>query len=388
MGRRAAGEGSIYPVRDKDGRITGYGAAVSLGHVNGKRRRKKVERKTRKEVAEEIARLKAQKAQGMDLRTTQPTVEQYGTPWLENTFALKARPKSVETYRQSLKYHIFKALGKLRMNAVTHRRAQALITDMHRAGFADKTIGLVRAAGRQMYAAAMKEGLVDRNPFQGLTLPTGNERKAFALNLEQARAFLVAIRGMRLEVALRLMLSLGLRRGEVCGLRWGSDVDLAAGTLTVHGTLQYIQGRGLVWGDPKTKAGARSFKLPPSLVAALTWHKQQQDKERQQMGALWKDSGYVFVSTSNGGPLNSNNIYNAFKAAAVAAGLPKEATPHTLRHSCATFLHAEGASIKKISTYLGHSNTNITNNVYLHLFQAELDDAAATMEDLFSQTGT
>lgn len=381
MSRRAAGEGSIYPVRNKDGRITAYAAAVSLGYTDGKRNRKKVQRKTRKNVAEEIARLKAQQAQGVDLNAKQPTVRDFCTPWLK-TFALKARPKSVETYRQMFTYHIYPAVGDQKMNKVTHRRIQALITDMHAAGFADKTISLVRAAGRQAWAVAMKEGLVDRNPFQGLTLPTGNVRKAIALTVTQAKALLLAARGDRLEVALRLMLSLGLRRGEVCGLRWDKDVDLKKGTLMVHGTLQYIQGRGLTRGEPKTDASERSFKLPPALLAALVWHKQQQDQERRLMGKLWRDSGYVFVGSTTGGPLNSNNIYNAFKRAATIAGLPEEATPHTLRHSCASFLHAEGASLKKISVYLGHANTTITNQVYIHLFQDELDEGAVTVENL------
>lgn len=387
MGRRAAGEGSIYPVRDKDGKIVAYGAAISLGYTDGKRNRKKVQRKTRKDVAEEIARLKAQQAQGVDLKSKQPTVRDYCTPWLD-TFALKARAKSVETYRQMFKYHIFPAMGDQKINKVTHRQAQALVMAMHAAGFADKTISLVRAAGRQAFVAAIKEGLVDRNPFQGLTLPTGNMRKAITLTVAQARALLHAARGDRLEVALRLMLALGLRRGEVCGLRWGKDVDLDKGTLTVHGTLQYIQGKGLVWGKPKTNASERSFRLPPALLAALTWHKQQQERERGLMGKLWRDSGYVFVGSTNGGPMNSNNIYTSFKRAAAVAELPDEATPHTLRHSCASFLHAEGASLKKISVYLGHANTTITSQVYIHLFQDELDDGAATVDDLLSQTGT
>jgi integrase len=388
MGRRAAGEGSIYPVRDKDGRTIAYAAAISLGYTDGKRNRKKVQRKTRKDVAEEIARLKAQKAQGVDLKARQPTVREFCTPWLEDTFALKARPKSVETYRQMFLYHIFPAVGDQKFNKVAHRRIQTLVTEMHAAGFADKTISLVRAAGRQAWAAAIREGLVERNPFQGLTLPTGNVRKAIALTVAQARALLHAARGDRLEVALRLMLSLGLRRGEVCGLRWDKDVDLKKGTLTVHGTLQYIQGKGLTWGEPKTDAGERSFKLPPALLAALVWHKQQQEKERHLMGKLWHNSNYVFVSSTTGGPLNSNNIYNAFKRAAAIAELPDEATPHTLRHSCASFLHAEGASLKKISVYLGHANTTITNQVYIHLFQDELDDGAATVDDLLSDTGS
>lgn len=381
MGRRIAGEASIYPIK-KDGKTIKWAGSLSLGFVDGKRRRKKVERATRKEVADEIAALKKQQAQGVDLKSKQPTVRDHCLPWLDNIFALKARPKSVETYRQMFVYHIFPAIGTMRVKDVNHRKVQALVAAMHKADYADKTIGLVRAAGRQAWAAAMKEGLTDTNPFQGLTLPSGGGKKAVFLTVEQAKAFLLAARGDRLEVALRLLLSLGMRRGEVCGLRWGVDVDLVAGTLTVNGTLQYIPGHGLEWGEPKTDAGRRSFKLPPSLLAALTWHKKQQDRERAQMGARWKDSGYVFCSTTTGGPLNSNNLYNSFKRAAALAGLPNEASPHSLRHSCASFLHAEGASVKKISSYLGHANTTITNNIYVHLFQDEIDEGVETVENL------
>lgn len=381
MAKRAPGEGSIYPVRNKVGKIIRYAAAITIGYVDGKRQRCKVERKTRREVAEEIAKLKMQQSQGVNLMAKQPTVKEHCLPWLENTYALKAKPKSVETYRQMLVYHIFPALGQTKLNAVTHHRAQSLITALHKSGYSDKTISLVRAVGRQAWAAAMKNGLVDMNPWQGLTLPTGNKKDPVFLTVDQARALLVAARGERLEVALRLMLSLGLRRGEVCGLRWA---DLDGDTLAVNGTLQYIKGQGLVWGEPKTKNSKRKFKLPPSLKAALVWHRQQQEQERKRMGALWTDSGYIFVATSTGGALNSNAIYEVFKRVAATAGLPAGASPHTLRHSCASFLHAEGASIKKISAYLGHANTTITNNIYIHLFQDELDEAAATVEGLLS----
>jgi integrase len=382
MGRRVCGEGSIYPVRDKEGNVKKWACSVSLGFIDGKRIRKKVERRTRKEVADEIASLKKQQAQGVNLKAKQPTVKDHYLPWLENTFALKARPKSVETYRQMFTYYILPALGTMKLKDVTHRKVQALVAQMHADGLATKTISLMRAAGRQAWKKAMQEGLCDSNPFQDLTLPAADGKKIVFLTVEQAKAFILAARGDRLEVALRLLLSLGMRRGEVCGLRWGKDVDLAAGTLTINGTLQYIQGHGLEWGEPKTDAGRRSYKLPASIVAALTWHKQRQDQERTQMGARWSDSGYVFCSSTTGGALNSNLLYGAFKKAAAIAGLPKEASPHSLRHSCASFLHAEGASLKKISSYLGHSNTAITSNVYVHLFQDEIDEGVVTVEEL------
>src|SRR4051812_27926999 len=115
MSRRAAGEGSIYPVRDKAGKIVAYAATIEIGYTDGARRRKKVQRKTRRDVAEEITRIKAQQAQGVDFKTKQPTVRDYCTHWL-TTFALKARAKSVETYRQMYTYHIFPAVGDLRIN--------------------------------------------------------------------------------------------------------------------------------------------------------------------------------------------------------------------------------------------------------------------------------
>lgn len=384
MSRRASGEGSVYPIKDKAGKTLRYAASLSLGYAGGKRIRRKVERKTRREVADEIARLKREQAQGVDLTARQPTVKDHCLAWLDHTYALKAKPKSVATYRQMFTYHILPALGDMRLKDVTHRLIQALITNLHTAGRSDKTISLVRAAGRQAWAAAMKDGLTDKNPWQGLTLPSGNKKDPTFLTLDQARALLIAARGERLEVALRLMLSLGLRRGEVCGLRWGHDVDLDKGTLTVNGTLQYIPGRGLEWGEPKTKTSKRAFKLPPSLKAALVWHKQQQEQERRAMGKLWHDSGYVFVTASTGGALNSNALYEVFKRAAKAAALPGGTSPHTLRHSCASFMYAEGTPLKTISAYLGHANITITSTIYVHLFQSELDQTAETVEGLLA----
>jgi integrase len=388
MSRRMSGEGSIYPIKDDNGKTIKYAGSLTIGYQGGKRLRKKIERKTRREVADELARLRAKQSDGGDLTAKQPTFREFADAWLDKTFGMRAKPKSVQTYRQMFKYYLFPALGDLKVEKVRYMRVQALVTDLHEQGLADKTISLVRAAGRQMYIAAIKAGLTTHNPFQGLTLPRGRTRKAKAFTLEQAKAFLKAARGERLEVALRLMLSLGLRRGEVCGLRWDVDVDLKAGTLAVNGHSQYIQGQGNVWDTPKSESGVRTFKLPPSLVAALTWHRRRQEEERRLMGDRWEETLYVFVGVTNGRALNSGMLYDVFKRVARAAELPTDLTPHSLRHSAASFLRAEGADLKKISVYLGHANTTITNQIYVHLFQAEIDEAAAAVEDLLAETGT
>ena len=167
------------------------------------------------------------------------------------------------------------------------------------------------------------------------------------------------------------------------GLRW-SDIDLERGILTVNGSLGWIKGKGLVYGPPKTESGQRAFKLPASLVSALKRYQLRAAAERKAAGDRWQASEYVFTSTKHGGALNPAQLWQAFRAAADRAGLTGF-TLHSLRHSCASFLHAEGVALKTISAYLGHSDTQVTNDIYIHLFDDAINDAAAVLESRLGQ---
>jgi integrase len=182
-----------------------------------------------------------------------------------------------------------------------------------------------------------------------------------------------------LELAIRLALVLGLRRGEVAGLRY-EDIDLEQSALTVNGSLGYLRGQGLIYGPIKGDRPPRRFKLTVELIAALHWHIIHLDAQRKMMGDKWQDSPYLFVAPTTGGPINPGQIWAHFKASARSVGLG-EFRLHDLRHSCASYLHEKGWDVKRISVHLGHANTNITNNLYIHLFSDALDSAAADVED-------
>jgi integrase len=121
------------------------------------------------------------------------------------------------------------------------------------------------------------------------------------------------MRGDELELAIRLALTFGLRRGEVAGIHW-DDVNFTAGTLTINGSLGSIMGQGLVYGPPKTDSGRRTFKLTADLIAAFRWRKTHLEAQREAMGDKWKDSPYVFVSTKTGGPINPPGFTTASSA--------------------------------------------------------------------------
>lgn len=198
------------------------------------------------------------------------------------------------------------------------------------------------------------------------------------LTIAHARQLLAALAGHRLEALYRVALSLGLRRGEICGLRW-VDVNLAAGTLQITGALQRVNNK-LERSLPKTAGSAATLPLPVSLVRALIIHQERQAAERTARGDDWQEHGYVFPSRI-GTPLEPGNLNRHLKALLKRAGLPPMRV-HDLRHSCASLLIAEGVHPKVIQTILRHANISTTMDVYGHVFPPQQRDAATALAEL------
>ena len=120
---------------------------------------------------------------------------------------------------------------------------------------------------------AMQYGRVERNVARLVDVPGTATFAAEPLNQEQAQQLLAVVKGHRLEVLYRIALGLGLRKGEILGLRW-KDVDLEAATIQITGTLQRQHGR-LERSPTKTEASVRTIALPPGLLEMLRQHKQR-----------------------------------------------------------------------------------------------------------------
>lgn len=232
---------------------------------------------------------------------------------------------------------------------------------------------------------------IPRNPATKAKLPAKNQPEMKTWSEEEVRSFLTAVavcevepggRGTeaqerRLFAAWRLMLTTGMRRGEVIGLRW-SDVSLDLGRLQITST-RVRADKGVTIGPPKTDAGRRYIALDPTTVAALkAWRKYHLEHERMLIGSHYVDSGLVFVNPDGSGIL-PNRLSIWFRNAVKRSGLPAIRL-HDLRHTYATIALRRGTPVKVVSARLGHQTIAITLDLYAHALPQDDEGAAGAIE--------
>jgi integrase len=358
--RRGSGEGTI--TQREDGR---WMARIDLGTVNGRRKRLSIYGKTRKEVADKLVTEQRKVQQGLPVAIERQTVEQFLNNWLADVIVGAVRPRTYHSYAQIVRIHLIPALGKHQLTKLAPQNVQALMNARRAQGLSPRTVLYIRAVLRRALGQALKWGLVAQNVATLVDPPKPVRHEPNFLTGEQARRFLAANEGDRLEALYAVAVALGLRQAEILGLRW-QDVDFEAGTLAVRRQLQRLNGR-LQLVDLKTRQSHRTVAVPASVMEKLRAHRARQAAERAALGPYWRGSSdeYVFTSTV-GTPLEPRNVVRSFKAVLANAGLP-DMRFHDLRHTCASLLLAQGVSAREIMETLGHSQITMTLNTYTHI---------------------
>jgi integrase len=365
--RRGHGEGSAHQ-RSSDGR---WCATIDLERgINGKRRKRYIYGKTRKEVIDKLKALHHDISTGIS--TERQTVEVFLQRWLSEVAKQRNKTRTYEGYDRIVALYLIPHLGHIVLTKLTERHVQTMINKL---ALAPNTVRNIRAVLRRALNQALRWRLVPYNVATLVETPRITQEEMSALDETQARALLRAIKGDRLEALYRVALSLGLRRGEVLGLRW-QDVDFDTATLRIAQTIQRTRTQGLIISTPKTKSSLRTLSIPPVLLSVLKRHKSRQEGE-----GIDNPHGLVFISTT-GTPLEPDNITHRFKAFAKAAELPDAIHFHSLRHSCATLLLAQGVAMYVVKDILGHGQISTTMK-YTHPTPETMRDATAELDLLF-----
>ena len=384
MAQRANGEGTIY--RRKDGR---YEAAAYVVMTDGMRRRVRAYGPTRREVAEKLDGLITQDRAGVPQPRSFLTVGEYLDQWLEAVAKPRVRPLTYLSYEMYVREHIKPGLGRIGLRQLTAgdiRRFLARLRNRPSRSpgntarpLSPRTIAHVHAILRNALEHAVREDVLARNVARQVQMATPPESEPEPLTLDEARRLLTAAAQTRKHAAFALCLALGLRRGEVLGLRW-VDVDLDRQVLQIRQTLQYHDG-ALHTAAPKTRRSRRTIPLPSVVIDLLQAHRARQDVERITADGDWQEHGLLFT-TRAGLPLHPNDFSKAFGKLCEQAGV-RRIRLHDLRHSCASFLLAQGVPPRVVMEILGHTTIDVTMNIYGHVMLDAQREALRHVKDLF-----
>jgi integrase len=371
MGKRGDGEGTFR--RRPNGLWE-----VRLSLTDG--RRKSFYGKSREEVAKKLKAAQRDLERGVDLGADSETVAAFLQRWLDDSVRLTRADRTYASYAEIVRVHIVPTLGRKQLAKLTPADVTALLRAKQGAGLSPRTVQYIRAVLVTALNRAEKWGMVSRNVASLADAPKVPRTEVRPMTPEQARIFLHAIVGDRLEALYRVALSLGLRQGEALALAW-SDLDLENSSLRVRHTLQRLGGQHTL-KEPKTERSKRTLALPTSVVIALRAHKARQNEERLALGELWHDSGLVFTNPT-GGPLDAGYVLRQFKKHLKAADLP-EYRFHDLRHSAASFLIVQRVDAAVIRDILGHAQMSTTFDIYGHIFPPSYQEAATLMDELLT----
>lgn len=387
--RRANNDGAIFKLQN--GR---WAAEIVLGYVHGKLKKKRVQAKTQEQVRKRLQKLKNKIEQGIPIGDERLTVGAFLDRWLVDYVKPSLRRKTAASYEKNVELHLKPGLGHIRLVKLTAPDIQRFMNEKRERGsvrvepsadgteakhkaLSPRTVQILRAILRKAIGQAVKWDLIPRNVVTLTDPPKVQRYKATPLTGEQGKAFIAAASGDRLEVLFIVALALGLRLGEALGLRW-SDVDFEAKTLRVEQTIQRVNGK-FIFGSTKTDKSRRTLHPSDPTLEALRAHRRKQQEERLRVGPEWGDLDLIFT-TETGNPIDPSNVRRSFLRVLAAANLPTIRF-HDLRHSCATYLAANGISARVAMEQLGHSEIRTTLEIYSHVMPEMKEEAKRAIQN-------
>ncbi|MBO3752175.1 site-specific integrase [Streptosporangiaceae bacterium NEAU-GS5] len=350
-GRNASGEGTIY--KRRDGRWEG---AIYLTTTAGIKTRRRVYGRTRAEVYTKLTQEKARAEQGLLVSDQNWSLGAYLDHWLENVVRRTKRPSTCALYESVIRLYLKPGLGRRQLSRLSVPMVQAYLNGRLEAGDSVHMVYKIRTVLSAALTSAVREELLIRNVARLVVLPPWPHKEQQSWSAEEVRTFLRAAESHPLYPAFLLLLTYGLRRGEVLGLRW-SDISAEDNTIYVRQQLQRV-GQQLILGPLKTPASRRNLPLLRTVREVLEDH-----FKRQSHRPIAND---LVFTTSTGRPIEPRSFVRSFQRLCVAADV-RQIRVHDLRRTVASLLNKLGVSARDAQVILGHSRLAVTLEIYTNV---------------------
>lgn len=306
--------------------------------------------------------------------------------WLNDIVSHKVKISTVSQYLYVFNTYIakYKPFHGVKLQELTPALLQSYYNEQLNAGLSPNTVRKHHANIHKCLDYAVRMGKITLNPSIMTELPAKwKYQGATAYTPEQLKKLLRLFRGEPLEAAVQLTVTYGLRRSEVCGLRWEA-IDFDAGTIHICRTAVMNKGKVVYSDSTKTDSSNRVLPLTSNMRTYLQKVQLQHAENKKLSGDAYIDSGYVCVHP-NGAPIRPDYVTPHFQRRLKEIGLPVIRF-HDLRHSAVYALRKGGCDAKDIHAWLGHSDITTTLNVYGHVLGGDMDRLGQVMDSLLFKT--
>ena len=374
--KKCNGEGTMYFL-EKEGK---WRAEISWKDNTGRLHRKSFQDKKQSEVKSKLAEFKKQLL--LSNRNLNPHTESFrifADFWVENILKPKVKPLSYQRKVSTLEHQVYPYLGELDIGQISHTTVQEMINALSLSGLSYSTIKKALEAVNGCLRYYRVKTATSYNPCEGVVLPENKRRDCSGIrffNQEQRKLILAeATRTYsngspvyRLGWAYIFLMYSGLRAGELCALTW-KDIDFANRTITVCKNAIEFSERDekgirhsllMTQESTKTKSGNRIIPMTQKAFRSLL-----------ELKKITGSEEYI-ITSSRHKRIRPSWLDTTFRKILVATKIIEKGESlgvHTLRHTFASMLFNNGCEIKIVSDLLGHSNTKITENIYIHLIQ-------------------
>ena len=380
-------KGSVFPFTNPSGKQV-WKVEVTTGYrPNGSPRTIRRTAQSKREAEHLRITLLSDLRDGLLAERSSARVRPFALWWIREVKAREIKPATAADYESRYRAYIDPTFGHRPLESVTALDITTWLGDLKAKNLSDATQNGALQVFKMILKAAHTHQEIRSNPGHGiprLKFPRTTRVKP-PWTREEAQQALLFAKGTELELPLLFALHLGLRIGEILGLKW-SDIDFETGLLSITRSIRETRGFepdgtsrfSLTESTPKTLASVREVALTYGLQSALL-----AQRERQQDRDLFRSTGWIHA-TNSVHPLRPNRLAKMYKLFLHEHGL-RTIRFHDLRHSAATLGLSAGVRIEALSQNLGHSSIDITKRIYAPKVAALSREHSEAIEGYLSQ---